>query len=178
MAKQIKNTDEERKNEILEAALHCFLHFGFAKTSMDDVAKKANLSRPLIYLKFKNKEDLLSGLYEAILGTTIAESDTILSLKISKKEKLLKLFHVMTIAPWEKISGKPMSQEFYNTCDQADPRFFQKYEKQQLKIVTAILEDKVAAEVLVLAVEGLMTDLPSTKVLKKRIEILIDKFSH
>lgn len=35
-----------------------FLQFGYSKTSMEDVAKEANLSRPLIYLKFKNKEEL------------------------------------------------------------------------------------------------------------------------
>lgn len=177
MAKQIKNTDEDRKKEILEAALYCFLHFGYAKTSMDDVAKKAMLSRPLIYLKFKNKEDLLLGLYEDILGSKIDESEGLINLKISKKEKLLKLFQIMIIDPWEKISGYPMSQEFYNTCDQMDPKTFQKYEKQKMKLAAGILGDKVVAEVLVLAVEGLMTDLPSPAILKKRIEILTEKFT-
>jgi AcrR family transcriptional regulator len=177
MAKQIKNTDEDRKKEILEAALHCFLHFGYAKTSMDDVAKKAMLSRPLIYLKFKNKEDLLLGLYDDILGSTTSESESILGLKISNKEKLMKLFQIMIIGPWDKISGYPMSQEFYNTCDLMDPKTFQKYEKQKLKIATGILGDKASAEVLVLAIEGLMMDLPTTTTLKKRIEILVEKFT-
>lgn len=176
MAKQLKNTDESRKQEILEAALHCFLHFGYAKTSMDDVAKKAMLSRPLIYLKFKSKEDLLLGLYEDIMGKTVDESEEILGLKISKKEKLQKLLSIMIIKPWEKISGYPMSREFYNTCDLMDPKTFQKYEKQKLKITTAILGDKFHAEVFTLALEGLMADLPSSSVLKKRIEILVEKF--
>ena len=52
----ILNNKEKRRTAILAAALKCFLQFGYAKTSMDDVAKEANLSRPLIYLKFKNKE--------------------------------------------------------------------------------------------------------------------------
>jgi len=43
--------------------LSCFLQLGYANTSMDNVAMKANLSRSLIYLKFKSKQDLLSGLY-------------------------------------------------------------------------------------------------------------------
>lgn len=50
--------DRERRNHILDASLHCFLQLGYANTSMDDVARKANLSRPLIYLKFKSKQHL------------------------------------------------------------------------------------------------------------------------
>jgi len=55
MRKTDLELDRERRNQILAAALHCFLQFGYAKTSMDDVASNANLSSPLIYLRFKSK---------------------------------------------------------------------------------------------------------------------------
>jgi AcrR family transcriptional regulator len=35
--------DRERRNQILDAALHCFLQFEDAKTSMDDVPRKATV---------------------------------------------------------------------------------------------------------------------------------------
>jgi AcrR family transcriptional regulator len=53
--------DEKRRKQILEGALHCFLSFGFSKTSMEDVAKEAGVSRPLVYLKFGNKDALFAG---------------------------------------------------------------------------------------------------------------------
>ena len=55
--------DRERRNQILDASLHCFLQLEYEGTFIDDVARKPNLSRSLIYLKFKSKQDLLSGLY-------------------------------------------------------------------------------------------------------------------
>ena len=62
MSNSMRNeSDEQRRRRILDAALHCFLQFGYGKTSMDDVAKKAGLSRPSLYLKFSSKDDLFLG---------------------------------------------------------------------------------------------------------------------
>lgn len=48
----------ERRDAILQAATTVFLRYGFRKTSMDDVARAANLSRQGLYLHFANKEEL------------------------------------------------------------------------------------------------------------------------
>ena len=47
-----------KEKEILEAAQELFSKKGFYLTKMDDVAKRANMSKGLIYFYFKNKEDL------------------------------------------------------------------------------------------------------------------------
>lgn len=176
MAKATKINIEERKKDILDAALYCFLNFGFAKTSMDDVAKKAGISRPLIYLKFKNKEDLLLGLFDHVMEGRLEEAEKIASQNISKKEKLMRFVEVLKIQPWSKISGCPMSQEFFNTCCDMDEKHFEKFEKQKLKILADILEDKHEAEIFSFCMDGLLEDVPSCAVLKKRLEILTDKF--
>lgn len=177
MAKAKETNIEERKKDILDAALHCFLNFGYSKTSMDDVAKKAGISRPLIYLKFKNKEDLLLGLFDHIMEGRLEEAEKIAAqTNLSKKEKLAKMVETMKIEPWSKISGCPMSQEFFNTCCDMDEKNFEKFEKHKLKILTEILGDKFEAEVFAMASDGLLEDVPSCSVLKKRYEVLIDKF--
>src|SRR5262245_9791107 len=48
-------TDDEaaaRRTKILSAARWCFLNFGFAKTAFEDIAKRAKLSRTLLYRIF------------------------------------------------------------------------------------------------------------------------------
>jgi AcrR family transcriptional regulator len=177
MAKAKTINIEERKKDILDAALHCFLNFGYSKTSMDDVAKKAGISRPLIYLKFKNKEDLLIGLFDHIMEGPLAEAAEIPKSQLSKKEKLQKLVEVLKIGPWGKISGCSMSQEFFSTCCALDEKHFESFEKQKMKILADILGDKTEAEVFAMASEGFLDDHPSCTVLKKRFEILVEKFS-
>ncbi len=176
MAKALATNIEDRKKDILDAALDCFLNFGYSKTSMDDVAKKARISRPLIYLKFKNKEDLLHGLFDHIMEGRVEEAEVIAKSQLPKLEKLTKMVEVLKIGPWSKISGCPMSQEFFNTCCNLNEKNFEKFEKQKLKILAEILGDKAEAEVFSLAADGLVEDVPSCAILKKRFEILVQKF--
>lgn len=176
MAKAKKIDVEERKKDILDAALYCFLNFGYSKTSMDDVAKKAGISRPLIYLKFKNKEDLMLGLFDHIMEKPLEDAEAVVKSNLPKKEKLAKLVEVLKLGPWSKISGCPMSQEFFNSCSHCDDKSFEKFEKQKLRLLTEVLGDKTEAEIFALAAEGFVADVPSCSVLKKRFEVLIDKF--
>ena len=59
-------TDDEaaaRRARILTAARWCFLNFGFAKTAFEDIAKRAGLSRTLLYRLFKDKEDIYRAVF-------------------------------------------------------------------------------------------------------------------
>lgn len=53
---------EARPDEVLDAALALFVEKGFANTRVDDVAKRAGLSKGAVYLYFPSKEALLEGL--------------------------------------------------------------------------------------------------------------------
>lgn len=52
-----------RKELIIDAAKQLFIDVGFEKTTMDDIAKKAEYTKPTLYKYFKNKEEILFGLY-------------------------------------------------------------------------------------------------------------------
>lgn len=46
---------------MLDAAVELFVHYGYDKTSVDDIAREAGVSKGTIYLHFQSKEDLLEG---------------------------------------------------------------------------------------------------------------------
>ena len=52
------SNDNVRRTRILETATGVFLRYGLRKTSMDDLARAAGLSRQALYLHFATKEDL------------------------------------------------------------------------------------------------------------------------
>ncbi|MDN5913753.1 MAG: TetR/AcrR family transcriptional regulator [Pseudonocardia sp.] len=46
---------------ILLAAESCYLRLGIAKTTMDDIAREAGVSRPTVYRHYANRDDLVLG---------------------------------------------------------------------------------------------------------------------
>ena len=65
-----QRTDEERKREIREAAIRCFVRRGYAGTRLIDIAREAGLSKGGVYFHYRAKEDLfqeiLDGQLEAL----------------------------------------------------------------------------------------------------------------
>src|SRR3984885_10804870 len=49
---------DARQSALLEAAVGVFARYGFRKTSMEEVAHAAGVSRQGLYLQFANKEEL------------------------------------------------------------------------------------------------------------------------
>lgn len=60
----IDTSSDTKKLAILDAAVSAFSGYGFRKTSMDDIARGAGMSRPAVYIHFRNKEDILRSLVQ------------------------------------------------------------------------------------------------------------------
>jgi TetR/AcrR family acrAB operon transcriptional repressor len=52
----------ERQQRIFDAAAELIAHYGFDKTTMDDIARTAGVSKGALYLHFKSKDDLFEAL--------------------------------------------------------------------------------------------------------------------
>jgi TetR/AcrR family transcriptional regulator, transcriptional repressor of aconitase len=174
---QSDTRDAQRRKQIVDAARVTFLQFGFAKTSMDDIAKQANISRPLVYRKFKNKEEILSAVYEDLFEGRYERVETLLASRASKRDKLLQIYEILYVEPWTQVTGTPMAAELYEACTRYDPDGTAKRERLRLKYTQAVLGAKDVAEVFMLSVEGLSGDVPTTSTLRHRIEVLVQHFT-
>lgn len=57
--RKTKEEANKTREEIIEAAAHLFETVGFEKTTMEEIARKAEVTRGAIYWHFKNKADVL-----------------------------------------------------------------------------------------------------------------------
>jgi AcrR family transcriptional regulator len=57
-------TPADKQDVILQAAFRNFASYGFRRTTMDDIAQAAGMSRPALYRHFRNKEDIFRSLTE------------------------------------------------------------------------------------------------------------------
>lgn len=65
---------EARPDEVLDAALALFTEKGFAQTRVDDIAKRAGISKGAVYLYFPSKEALVEGIVQRALGPIADEA--------------------------------------------------------------------------------------------------------
>lgn len=70
----LRTRTEDRQSAILEAAATVFTRFGFRKTSMDDVAKAAKLSRQGLYLHYATKEELFRAALRHVLESSLQDA--------------------------------------------------------------------------------------------------------
>src|SRR5262245_46989826 len=66
-----RTTDDARRRKLLDAAVLVFTRFGYRKTSMDEVARAAGVSRQGLYLHFSTKEELFGAAVEHALGASL-----------------------------------------------------------------------------------------------------------
>jgi len=66
----------EKKEAVIETARDLFAHFGFGKTTIDDIARKSFVAKSTIYNYFNSKEE--------IFDEVIAQEGNILTNEISK----------------------------------------------------------------------------------------------
>jgi AcrR family transcriptional regulator len=52
------------KERIVQSAIQCFSEYGFDRSRMDDIARRADLSKGTLYLYFESKEDLFYAICE------------------------------------------------------------------------------------------------------------------
>lgn len=85
-----------RRAAILESAKGVFLRYGFKKTSMDDLARAAGLSRQGLYLHFPTKDELFKATVMHFLETgRAAAQDALANDEEDIEARLLRAFLAM-----------------------------------------------------------------------------------
>jgi AcrR family transcriptional regulator len=69
---------QARPGEILGAALACFAERGFAATRLDDVARRAGITKGTLYLYFTNKDELFQAVVRQALVPNIERGEALL----------------------------------------------------------------------------------------------------
>lgn len=97
---------KDRPKEITAAAFDAFAEHGFAATTVDDVAKRAGVSKGLMYLYFKTKEEL----FKAVVKSVVVRRVDQLILEVETTELSSEAFIRGPLLSFlQKIPGSPVA---------------------------------------------------------------------
>ncbi|PAM95610.1 TetR family transcriptional regulator, partial [Flavobacterium sp. IR1] len=82
---------EQKKQQILGAALELFMEYGIQKVSISEIAKKANVSQVTIYNYFESKHNLIHEVFIYYVDQASAQFDQPVFSDIPFPEQIKKL---------------------------------------------------------------------------------------
>ena len=91
IAERKEREKQQRREEIIQAAEEVFFAEGFDKSTMDDIAEQAELSKGTIYLYFKSMEDLHMAVAHKAVSMLKSSMSGIEELKENALEKLVRM---------------------------------------------------------------------------------------
>jgi AcrR family transcriptional regulator len=97
---------DARPQELLEAALELFVERGFAATRLEDVARRAGVSKGTLYLYFENKEELFKAVVRATIGQAIGQAELDLAASDAPSAALLK---EMLLRWWGQVGATKLA---------------------------------------------------------------------
>ena len=160
------------RSQIIDAASVCFAEYGYDKTTFEDVAAKAGVSRALIYTYFKSKQDFFFAMMDEKHKNYLRQSQEILESNLSAKEKLRKIIDVWIIDPHRIIYKSPLPNIWLKPVKRIQQS--EKLSRGDFIKSLVPLTGYDLAEVIVYAYKGLLDDKPSIEVLEKRTDILVN----
>lgn len=169
--------EEARRLEVLQAARWCFLNFGFSKTTLQDIAGRAGLSRTLLYQMFDGKDDIFAAVFAHWLIARLPEAREAARRAGDPAGRLLDVCRAAVLEPWTDMAGTPMGAEFFEVCERVDPEISGQHRGVVHECVAEILGSEESAEVFLLALDGLLADEPSPEALEGRVVLLVDRFA-
>jgi AcrR family transcriptional regulator len=161
----------QKREQIFNAAHKCFMQYGYAKTTFQDIAKTARISRPVLYSYFGNKNELFITMTKELHDQFFAKSGEILDTSLPDKEKFSKIIDVWIVDPYRRLKNNVYMNDvldgLVNISEQSEKRF----RKLFIKSIEPLVGEEIA-EIIVFSIRGLMDDRPPVKTLQKRIELL------
>ncbi|WWL79514.1 TetR/AcrR family transcriptional regulator [Bacillus altitudinis] len=133
----------DRRQMILDGATKAFTQFGYKATTMDLVAKLANVGKGTIYTFFKNKEELFDEIFTSLLMEMRKIADEAIDEKNSFSENLhLALFAILEFRKNHQLTIK-IFQENAELGTSAVKEMIEKMEQMIIRYIKTKVKEAI-----------------------------------
>lgn len=109
MFSEFERLNEDKKNNIINSAIHVFAQKGYKKAATDDIIRFAGISKGSLFVYFKNKQNLFLYVYDFVLETI---SNELLHENKTDESDVLERLKNFFLAELELVNKYPDMFEF------------------------------------------------------------------
>ncbi len=132
---------DETARAILEAASKRFLHYGYGKTTMSEIAGDCNMSTGNLYRYFPSKLDIAEAFVRQLRSDQIRRLREVMSRPgLSTPEKLRAFFKTKLKLVYERFHSRPKAYELSQEILKERLAFAEEWESAEALVLCEILE--------------------------------------
>jgi TetR/AcrR family transcriptional regulator len=173
---------DEPIDRILDAAYACFTRHGVRRTTMDDIAAAAGMSRPAVYQYVRNKDDAFRRLATRLFDGAMARAHAAAESTKPLPERLYQLMTAKLDLTVKLTQDSPHAAELLDAGARLSGDLGEKFltEMRQLLITTIGSLDHDGtdapeiAEILLALIHGLEADLANPQRTRRRLRLAIE----
>ena len=138
------NEKLDTREQILQAAMERIMHYGYAKTTMAEIARDCDMSAGNIYRFFASKIDIAEAMARKLNMEINAQNAALVRGKGTAAEKMRRFHHTALKTTFEKLDGDAKVLEVAEVLAHERPTFANEENAQERVYLVQILEQGVA----------------------------------
>ncbi len=134
---------DEARTKIIDIARNIFSHFGFKKTTMEEIAQATRKGKSSIYYYFSSKEDIFKAVVEKEADELLEEIQAGLE-KIDDPVEKLKFYISTRMRRIKQLRNfyTALKSDYFNQLEFIE-EIRKKYDYNEVKIITGILQNGI-----------------------------------
>ena len=115
---------KEKYEAILAAAKQLFGHYGYRRTSIDDIAREACIAKGTVYLYFKSKEEIFRALCQQLLNAVLSSAEEAYGTVGPIEQRLRRMLAAKFDYLFELVHRSPHARELIDAKNQLSADIF------------------------------------------------------
>jgi AcrR family transcriptional regulator len=172
--------DNEKRTRILQAAQSLFIRYGVKRTSIDEVARAADIAKGTLYLYYESKEMLFAEVAKNICADILAEAKKAAAMPAPLGERLVGILDAEIGTLHRLIEHSPHVRELTETKEAIASAAFATLDQDMKQLITTVLSEENisrqgAAEMFLAAAVGTIASGDSEATLyRSRLRAIVD----
>lgn len=139
----VKTAGADKRALILDAALDLFRNYGFRRTSMEDIARAANVAKGTLYLYFKSKDELFEALARRLAELIETNLKAAAVRDLDTEPKVLALFDAKLGFLYRWVLSSPHAAELIDSKARLQATIFESVDRDFRTSITKALRDGI-----------------------------------
>jgi AcrR family transcriptional regulator len=145
MSEAGESDTNDKRARILSAAQDLFLRYGVKRTSIDDVAREAEIAKGTVYLYYESKHELFAAVAERICSDILATASQTLLKKKLLAERLVDFLDTYIGQMHRLIAQSPHLAELRESKETLAATIYANFDSQMKGLIrTALNEEGIA----------------------------------